>query len=93
MSNPEDLRSAEPEECPLLSVDEALLTNAIVFALDKVLDDKERMRKFSRILFDAFVDNGVEGSKKWIGAKVLAAIGAMLFGAGLYLLGKYGAHL
>jgi NAD(P)H-hydrate repair Nnr-like enzyme with NAD(P)H-hydrate dehydratase domain len=77
----------------MISADEEMLVNALVAAADKVLDDKTRMQKFWRGGYEALVTHSIEGSRRWIGAKVLAAIGALLFGAGLYLLGRFGDRL
>jgi hypothetical protein len=79
-----------PEDCPLVGVDVKVLRDALVSAADEVLDDKERMEKFWRGGYDSLVSHGRDGTAKWIGAKMMALIGAALLGAGMWLIGRFG---
>ena len=80
---------ATPDDCPILDKDERMLRAALVGAAADVLDDRDRMRKFWRGGWEAFAEHTSDGTKKWIGSKIMASIGAALLGAGLYLIGRF----
>ena len=65
------------------------LKKAIVSAALEVLSDKEMMKTYWRGGYEELTTHALDGSRRWIGAKLMALLGSAFVGFGLYLLGKF----
>jgi hypothetical protein len=69
--------------------DKNVIADGFVLGIRRVLADDELFSLASHKLYLAVTGHALDGTKRWFGSKIMAAIGAALFGAGLYLIGRF----
>jgi len=80
-----------PLDCPLKDfADQNVIADGFVQGFRRIIEDDELFQAASHKLFVQLSGHAVDGTKRWMGAKILAALGAALFAAGLWLIVRFG---
>ena len=80
-----------PLDCPLKDfADQNVIADGFVQGFRRIIEDDELFQAASHKLFVQLSGHTVTGINRWFGAKILAAIGAALFAAGLWLIVRFG---
>ena len=80
-----------PLDCPLKDfADHNVIADGFVQGFRRIIEDDELFQAASHKLFVQLSGHTVTGINRWFGAKILAAIGAALFAAGLWLIVRFG---
>ena len=82
---------ATPDDCPMRGlVDEDVIAEGFVKGFRWIVNDDELFQTASKKLFIQLSGHAVDGTRRWFGAKLLAALGAALFACGLWLIVRFG---
>lgn len=82
---------ATPDDCPMVDfADTNVIAEGFVLGFRRIVEDDELFDQASRKLFERLSGHTIDGTRRWIGSKILAGIGMGLLGAGLYLVGRFG---
>jgi hypothetical protein len=81
-----------PDDCPMIGLhDVNVIADGFVLGIRRVIADDELFNLASHKLYLQVSNHTIDGTKRWFGTKILAAIGAALFAAGLWLILRFGA--
>jgi len=69
-----------------------IIAEGFVMGFRRIVEDDELFDAGSKKLFDRLAHHTVDGGTRWIGAKLLAALGAAMFTAGLWLVLRFGVR-
>ena len=82
---------ATPEDCPMLGLsDSNVIADGFEIGFRRVMADDELVRASSRKLYEQLSGHTIDGTRRWVGSKLLALLGSALFGMGLYLIVRFG---
>ena len=82
---------ATPDDCPMKDfADQNVIADGFVQGFRRIIEDDELFQAASHKLFVQLSGHTVTGVNRWFGAKILAALGAALFAAGLWLIVRFG---
>lgn len=80
-----------PEDCPMRGLaDRDVIAAGFVAGFRQIVADDELFVAASHKLFVQLSGHTVTHARQWIGAKIMTAIGAALFAAGLWLIVRFG---
>jgi len=83
---------ATPDDCPLKEfADRNVIADGFVMGFRQIVEDDELFEAASHKLFVQLSGHTVDGARRWLGAKILASLGAAMFAAGLWLIVRFGA--
>ena len=82
---------ATPDDCPMRGfADHDVIAEGFVKGFRQIVADDELFQVASHKLFVHLSGHMITGVNRWFGAKLLAALGAALFAAGLWLIVRFG---
>jgi hypothetical protein len=82
---------ATPQDCPMIGLgDKHVIAEGFELGLRRVIADDELFRDASRKLYEHLSGHTLDGTRRWVGSKLLALLGSALFGLGLYLIVRFG---
>ena len=82
---------ATPDDCPMKEFgDKNVIAEGFELGFRRIIDDEELFNTASHKLFRRLADHTTDGTKRWVGSKLLALLGSALFGLGLYLIVRFG---
>jgi hypothetical protein len=83
---------ATPEDCPMVGLaDRDVIADGFVMGFRRIVADEELFQAASHKLFQQLSGHTIDGTRRWIGAKLLAALGAAMFAGGVWLIIRFGA--
>jgi hypothetical protein len=82
---------ATPDDCPMIGLaDKDVIAEGFVAGFRQIVADDALFEAASHKLFVQLSGHTVTHARQWLGAKILTAIGAALFAAGLWLIVRFG---
>ena len=82
---------ATPDDCPMKNFgDKNVIADGFELGFRRVVSDEELFRDACRKLYEHLSGHTLDGTRRWVGSKLLALLGSALFGLGLYLIVRFG---
>ena len=82
---------ATPDDCPMIGLhDKNVIAEGFVLGFRKIISDDELFAAASMKLYLHVSGHAIDGTKRWAGSKMLAALGGALFAGGLWLIVRFG---
>lgn len=70
--------------------DKNVIADGFELGFRKIIEDDDLFDAASKKLYERLSGHTIDGTRRWIGARILAVLGSALFGLGLYLIVRFG---